>query len=79
MLQRQTNPIFRTRNLAPRNLSQINNPQELKNIDKETLMAMPVVRLELAWPTQTTKSNLKKNERHITKYHTPVVAPKRKI
>ena len=79
MLQRQTNPIFRTRNLAPRNLSQINNPQELKNIDRETLMAAPVVSLELAWPTQTCKSNLKKNEHHITKYHTAVMARKRKI
>lgn len=54
----QTNLTLSTRNQA-RNLRLTNNPQELKNIDREILTVVPVVNLELAWQTLI-KSNLKK-------------------
>ena len=71
MHQPQTNLTLSTRNQEARNLRLTNNPQELKNIDREILTVVPVVSLELAWQTLI-KSNLKKVNAQIFEHH---VAP----
>ena len=67
MHQPQTNPTLSTRNQA-RNLRLTKHPQELRNTDREILMEVPVVSLELAWRTQT-KSHLKKVITQIFEHH----------